>query len=356
MVGIGLVGYGYWGPNLGRNFSATPGCRVVAICDQNPTRLAFAGRQFPACSTTTRYEDLLAHRDIDAIAIATPAVTHFELARQALLSGKDVLVEKPMTTTSADAIELIELADRQGRVLAVDHTFLYTDAVRKIKELLDSGEIGDLLYMDSVRTNLGLFQKDHNVIWDLAPHELSIVLHFVAHDPISVQALGACHAGNGIENLAYVHLEFPNNLVAHFHLNWLAPVKIRQTIVAGSKKMIVYDDMQRSEKIKVYDKGIAIDSSSDGIDAIYKASINYRTGDVVAPHLKNSEALAVEVAHFVDCVRTRQRPQVDGLAGLRVVRLLEAAQQSLEQRGRRIELRPALRTSCDAVTGAKRAA
>ena len=261
-----------------------------------------------------------------------------------------------MTTKSADALELIELANRLGRILAVDHTFLYTDAVRKIKELLDSGEIGSLLYMDSVRTNLGLFQKDHNVIWDLAPHELSIVLHFVAEDPISVQALGACHAGNGIENLAYVHLEFPNNLVAHFHLNWLAPVKIRQTIVAGSKKMIVYDDMQRSEKIKVYDKGIAIDSLSEGIDALYKASINYRTGDVVAPHLKNSEALAVEVAHFVDCVRTRQRPLVDGLAGFRVVRLLEAAQQSLDQGGRRVELRPALRTSFDTVSGAKRAA
>jgi predicted dehydrogenase len=356
MVGIGLVGYGYWGPNLGRNFSAASESRFVAICDQNSSRLEGAGRQFPACLATTRYEDLLDHPDIDAIAIATPAATHFALARQALLSGKDVLVEKPMTTTSADALELIELADRLGRILAVDHTFLYTDAVRKIKELLDAGEIGDLLYMDSVRTNLGLFQHDHNVIWDLAPHELSIVLHFVAEDPTSVQALGACHAGNGIENLAYVHLEFPNNLVAHFHLNWLAPVKIRQTIVAGSRKMIVYDDMERSEKIKIYDKGIAIDSSSDGIDAVYKASINYRTGDVVAPHLKNSEALAVEVAHFVDCVRTRQQPLVDGVAGLRVVRLLEAAQESLQRGGQRIELRPAAWAPPDTGSRAKRAA
>ena len=355
MVGIGLVGYGYWGPNLGRNFAATAGCRCVAICDQSPSRLEGASRQFPGCLTTTRYADLLEHPGIDAIAIATPAATHFTLARQALLSGKDVLVEKPMTTTAADAEELIDLADRHSRVLAVDHTFLYTDAVRKIKELLDAGEIGDLLYMDSVRTNLGLFQRDHNVIWDLAPHELSIVLHLVSVDPISVQALGACHAGNGIENLAYVHLEFPNNLVAHFHLNWLAPVKIRQTIVAGSRKMIVYDDMQRSEKIKVYDKGIAVDSTSGGIDALYKASINYRTGDVVAPHLKNSEALAVEVAHFVECVRTRQRPVVDGVAGLRVVRLLEAAQQSLDQGGQRVALRPA-RPQADAGRAVKRAA
>jgi len=356
MVGLGLVGYGYWGPNLGRNFSANPDCRLTAVCDQNPSRLEAASRQFLGCVATSRYQDLLEDPSIDAIAIATPAATHFALARAALLAGKDVLVEKPMTTTAAHAEELIDLADRLGRVLAVDHTFLYTDAVRKIKDLLDAGEIGDLLYMDSVRTNLGLFQRDHNVIWDLAPHELSIVLHLVAEDPVSVQALGACHAGNGIENLAYVHLEFSNNLVAHFHLNWLAPVKIRQTIVAGSRKMIVYDDMQRSEKIKIYDKGIAVDSASEGIDAVYKASINYRTGDVVAPYLENPEALAVEVAHFVDCVRTRTRPLVDGAAGLRVVRLLEAAQQSLQQGGQRIALRPPLRARSNSDLGAKRAA
>jgi predicted dehydrogenase len=352
MVGIGLVGYGYWGPNLGRNFSATPGCRFVAICDQSSSRLEGAGRQFPACLTTTRYEDLLVHPGIDAIAIATPAATHFELARQALVSGKDVLVEKPMTTTAAASLELIELADRHGRILAVDHTFLYTDAVRKIKELLDAGEIGDLLYMDSVRTNLGLFQRDHNVIWDLAPHELSIVLNFVPEDPISVQALGACHAGNGIENLAYVHLEFPDNLVAHFHLNWLAPVKIRQTIVAGSRKMIVYDDMERSEKIKIYDKGIAVEKASVGMDELYKACINYRSGDMTAPHLNNREALAVETSHFVQCVRDRERPIVDGLAGLRVVRLLEAAEQSLRSGGQRVAL---LRSAFPQAPGGARA-
>ncbi len=338
MVGIGLVGFGYWGPNLGRNFSVTPDCRFVAICDQTPSRLEAAARQFPACLTTSRYEDLMLHPGIDAIAIATPASTHFELARRALASGKDVLVEKPMTTTAADAERLIELADRHGRILAVDHTFLYTDAVRKIKDLLDSGEIGNLLYMDSVRTNLGLFQRDHNVIWDLAPHELSIVMHLVAEDPISVQALGACHAGNGIENLAYVHLEFPNNFVAHFHLNWLAPVKIRQTIVAGSRKMIVYDDMERSEKIKIYDKGIAIEKSSAGVDALYKACIAYRSGDMTAPHLENSEALRVETAHFVQCVRERRRPIADGHAGLRVVRMLEAAEQSLRSGGQPVIL------------------
>jgi predicted dehydrogenase len=352
MVGIGLVGYGYWGPNLGRNFAATPGCRLVAICDQSRSRLEGAGRQFPSCSTTTRYQDLLDHPDIDAIAIATPAATHFALARQALSSGKDVLVEKPMTTTAADAEELIELADRHGRILAVDHTFVYTDAVRKIKELLDAGEIGKLLYFDSVRTNLGLFQPDHNVIWDLAPHELSIVLELVAADPTSVQALGACHADNGIENLAYVHLEFPNNLVAHFHLNWLAPVKIRQTIVAGSRKMIVYDDMLRGEKVKVYDRGIAIDDSLAGVDEIYKARINYRTGDMVAPYLNNREALAVETAHFVQCVSDRTRPIVDGAAGLRVVRLLEAAELSLRSGGQRVVLN---RTAFPQATGGVRA-
>ena len=340
MVGIGLVGFGYWGPNLARNFSATLGCRLVAVCDQSPARLQAVTRQFPHCRTTSAYQSLLDDPEIQAIAIATPAPTHFLLARQALLSGKDVLVEKPMTTTAAHAEELIELADRLERILAVDHTFLYTDAVRKIKELLDAGEIGDLLYLDSVRTNLGLFQRDYNVIWDLAPHELSIVMHLVPEGPISVQALGACHAGNGIENLAYVHLEFPGNLIAHFHLNWLAPVKIRQTIIAGSRKMIVYDDMDRSDKIKIYDKGIAVNASADGLDELYKASINYRSGDMVAPHLNNSEALAVETAHFVHCVQTRQRPLVDGIDGLRIVRLLEAADESLRNGGQRVSLRP----------------
>lgn len=339
MVGIGVVGYGYWGPNLARNFCKAPHCRLVAICDQSEARRETAGKSYPGCLTTRSFPDLLDNPDIQAIAIATPAATHYELARQAFLAGKDVLVEKPMTRTVAEAESLVHLARHTGRLLAVDHTFLFTDAVRKIKELLDSGDLGRLLYIDSVRTNLGLFHPDHNVILDLAPHEISIVLHLVNRDPVSVQANGVCHTRNGIENLAYVHLEFDDGFIAHFHLNWLAPVKIRQTLIAGSRQMIVYDDMERSEKVKVYNKGVAL-PPNEKVDAMYPAAINYRTGDMVAPHLENHEALAVETAHFVDCVRTRKPPLVPGEDGLRVVRILEACQRSLKNNGRRVDLEP----------------
>jgi len=314
----------------------------------SPKRLEAASRLYPFCQTTQHYESLLNNPEIDAVAIATPVSTHYDLASKAMLAGKDVLVEKPFTKTIVEAELLVELARNQGRILAVDHTFLYTPAVRKIKAMVDAGEIGRLLYIDSVRTNLGLFQRDHNVLYDLAPHELSIVLHLTQTEPVSIQAIGACHAGNDIENLVYVHLEFEDNLVAHFHLNWLAPLKIRQTIIAGSSKMIVYDDMDRSEKVKVYDKGIGVHASG-GLDELYKAYINYRSGDMVAPHLDNQEALAVEVAHFVDCVQTRRQPLAGGEDGLRVVRLLEAAQRSLRNKGQRVELKPQGRwTSFDA--------
>ncbi len=326
------------GPESRAQHLAQPRLPAHRHLRQQRPRLESAARLYPGCQVTANYEDLLGNPQIDAVAVATPASTHFALARAALLAGKDVLVEKPMTGTVAEAEMLIEIARSRQRLLAVDHTFVYTDAVRKIRELIDAGEIGDLLYIDSVRTNLGLFQRDHNVLFDLAPHEFSIVHHLVGRAPTAVQALGACHAGNGIENLAYVHLEFDDNLIAHFHLNWLAPVKIRQTIIAGSRKMIVYDDMERSEKVKVYDKGIAL-NPADGVNALYKAYINYRTGDMVAPHLPNQEALAVELADFVDCVRTRRAPLADGAAGLHVVRLLEAAQASLKNHGQRIELR-----------------
>jgi predicted dehydrogenase len=344
VTGIGLVGYGYWGPNLARNFRQVPDCTLVAICDQSEQRREVARRNCPGCEITASIQALLDNQDIHAVAIATPASTHCDLARQALLAGKDVLVEKPMTRTVAAAESLVELARQTGRILAVDHTFLFTPAVRKIKQLVDRGELGKLLYLDAVRTNLGVFHADHNVLFDLAPHEVSIVLHLVERDPISVQAHGACHTNNGVENLAYVHLEFDEGFVAHFHLNWLAPVKIRQTILAGSRQMVVYDDGQPSEKVKVYNKGIAL-RPADGVDAMYKAAINYRTGDMVAPHLEQREALAVEVEHFVDCVRERKRPLVSGEDGLRVVRILEAAQRSLRSMGQRIEFRPMPRSS-----------
>lgn len=336
MIGVGVIGYGYWGPNLARNFAAQPGCRLVAVCDASEARLAQARLSHPGCLVTRDYRQLLADDQIQAILIATPLATHFALARDALAAGKDVLVEKPLTQTAAEARQLIELAQRGGRILAVDHTFLYTGAVTKIKQLIDSGELGEILYLDSVRTNLGLFQSDSNVVYDLAPHELSIMFHLLDRDPISVQAVGACHAHDRLENLAYVHLDFDDQLVAHFHLNWLAPVKLRQTLIAGRQKMVVYDDMERSEKVKVYDKGI--DIKEHDADAAYKLYVDYRTGDMTAPKLSQREALHVEAEHFLDCVRQRTRPLADGHAGLRVVRVLEAAQQSIKNRGMRVEL------------------
>jgi predicted dehydrogenase len=339
VIGIGIVGYGYWGPNLARNFSLQPDCRVVAICDGRAERRALAAGTYPACQVTADYHTLLDDPRVAAVVIATPVSSHFALTRDALLADKDVLVEKPLTRTSTEAEELIRLAEQRRRVLAVDHTFLYTDAVRLIKQMVDAGELGEILYIDSVRTNLGLFQPDHNVIVDLAPHELSIALHLLGRQPTSLLALGACHAGNGYENLAYVHVEFGDNVIAHFHLNWLAPVKVRQTMVVGTKKMILYDDMQRSEKVKIYDKGIAV-RPADGMDAVYRAYIMYRTGDMVAPHLNNQEALAVEAAHFLACVRERKPPLSDGQSGLQVVRLLEAAQRSLQGRCLRVEFAP----------------
>jgi predicted dehydrogenase len=335
MVGIAIVGYGYWGPNLARNFAAQPNCRLVAICEPEPQRAAVAARTFPGCELTPHLGALLARDDIHAVVIATPLASHFSLARESLLAGKDVLVEKPMTRTAAEAAQLIELAQKNGRILAVDHTFLYSEAVQKIKELVDSAELGELLYIDSVRTNLGLFQQDHNVVFDLAPHELSIMFHLLDRDPVSVQATGACHSGNGIESLAYLHIEFENNLIAHFHFNWLAPLKIRRTLIAGTRKMIVYDDMERSEKIKVYDQGISLREADR--DSVYKVLVDYRTGDMVAPKLSHREPLDAEAAHFVECVRSRTPALADGAAGLRVVQLLEASQRSIKNRGKLIE-------------------
>lgn len=337
MVGIGIVGYGYWGPNLARNFSSAAGGQLIGICDQRAQRLEAAARSYPSCKVTSRFDELLANPAIHAVAICTPGSTHFTLAQRAILAGKDVLVEKPMTTTTEEARQLIDLARQHRRILGVDHTFLYAEAVQKIKSLIQSGEIGQVLYIDSVRTNLGLFQPDHNVIYDLAPHELSMLDYWLEQDPVSIQSLGACHAGNGIENLAYVHCEYERNLIAHFHFNWLSPVKIRRTIIAGTRKMIVYDDLERIEKIRIYDKGIAF-GLKEGLEAQVKASVNYRMGDMVVPHLENRESLAVEASHFIECVRERRAPLANGEAGLRVVRVLEAAQQSLRLGGQRVKL------------------
>ncbi len=335
MVSIAVVGYGYWGPNLVRNFAETPGARLAAVCDMNAARLEPIRLRYPAVEVTSEYDEVLRNPKIDAVAIATPVHTHFDLARRALLAGKHVLVEKPIASTSDEALELIELADRQKRTLMVDHTFVYTPAVRKIRELIDSGQVGQVYYYDSTRINLGLFQPDVNVIWDLAVHDLSILEYILPAKPRAVSATGTAHVEGRPANVAYLTLFFDSALIAHVHVNWLAPVKLRQTLIGGSKKMIVYDDLQPSEKIKVYDKGITVTNDPE---SSYKLRVGYRSGDMWAPQLDATEALRTEALHFVRCVESGQRPQSDGAAGFRVVQVCEAATRSLTERGRLIPL------------------
>jgi len=357
MIGIGIVGYGYWGPNLVRNFSQTDGARVICVCDQSEARRRQVEAHYPAIKTVAKIEDLLADTSIDAVAIATPVSSHFELSMMALRAGKHVLVEKPMTSTAEQAEKLIEEADKRGLTLMVDHTFIYTSAVRKIKELVDNGTLGDLYYYDSVRVNLGLLQHDVNVLWDLAVHDLSIMDFVLGRPPKMIAATGVASVAGHPESLAYLTCFFADNLIAHFHVNWLAPVKIRRTLVGGSEQMIEWDDMQLSEKLRIYDKGVTVtsmpassrkpgqppastrlklDQSSEGA---YQLKVGYRAGDMWAPHLPNVEALQVEARHFLDCIRTKERPTSDGRAGLRVVRVLEAASLSMAKHGQPIELK-----------------
>jgi len=336
MIKIGIVGFGYWGPNLARNFFAMPECELLAICEKNADLAQKAARMYGGVYVTDNYDELLNNDEIDAIVIATPVSTHYDLAKNALLAGKDVLIEKPLTHTAAEAAELIDIAEQNKRILAVDHTFLYTGAIRKIKEIIDSGGIGRIIYIDSSRLNLGLFQSDVNVIYDLAPHDLSIVCQLLGKEPKYVQAFGTSHEWSKHEYLAYLHLEYEDGTTAHFHFNWLAPVKVRRMLIGGADKMIVYDDMEPSEKVKIYDKGIVL--KENDLDSIYKVYIDYRTGDMVAPKLEHREALAVEAEHFVDCVKNRTAPLTDGYSGLRVVKIIEAAQRSICNKGERIKM------------------
>ena len=334
MIKIGIISYGYWGPNLVRNFSESGTAEVRAVSDLRSERLKPVAARYPAIQTTTNYRDLLDNPGIDAIAIATPVSTHFDLALQALKAGKHVLVEKPFTTTAAQARTLIEEADRRKLTLMVDHTFLFTPAVRKIKELVQSGDLGRLYYYDSVRVNLGLFQHDVNVLWDLAVHDLSIMDFILGARPQAVSATGMAHVAGQPEDMAFLTCYFADSVIAHFHVNWLAPVKIRRTLIGGDRKMIVYDDLEPSEKIKVYDKGITVNEP----EGIYKMMVGYRTGDMWAPQLATTEALLTEARHFAECVETGKRPLTDGQAGLNVVRILEAASASIRNRGQPVEL------------------
>jgi predicted dehydrogenase len=335
MMRIGVIGYGYWGPNLVRNFAEAVGSTVVSISDLNATRLAEAARRYPVIKTVQNAAELIADTSVDAVAIATPVSSHFDLAMQALKAGKHVLVEKPLASSSEQGQRMIEEAAKRRLVLMVDHTFVYTGAVRKIREMIETKALGDLYYYDSVRVNLGLFQHDVNVIWDLAVHDLAILDYLFGARPIAVSATGISHIPGQPENVAYISLFFADQQIAHVHVNWLAPVKVRRTLIGGSEKMIVYDDLEPSEKVKIYDRGVTI---SHQPEAVYDLLVSYRTGDMWAPRLDTTEGLRTEALHFTDCIRSGDRPQTDGLAGLRILRLLEAATSSLKSRGQLVEL------------------
>lgn len=337
MIGIGVVGYGYWGPNLVRNFAETPGARLTAVCDSRQDRLNLVQQRYPGVETFTDFAQMLRSPRLDAVVIATPVHLHYTLAEQALNAGKHVLVEKPLSFSSKDAGRLIELAAARRLVLMVDHTFVYTGAVKKIRELVASGEIGDFLYYDSVRVNLGLFQHDINVLWDLAVHDLSILDFILPERATAVSATGMAHVPGKPENMAYMTLYFATNILAHIHVNWLSPVKVRQTLIGGSKKMIVYDDLMPSEKIKIYDRGVTLTQNPKQED-VYKLLVSYRSGDMWAPKLDETEALKAECAEFVRCIEKGAVPDNDGCAGLRIVKILEAASTSLKKRGQPVEI------------------
>jgi predicted dehydrogenase len=330
-VNVGVIGYGYWGPNLVRNLMETEGVVVSACADLRADRRALIQRRYPTVTVTDNSEAILDDPKIDAVVIVTPVSTHHALAKRALEQGKHVLVTKPFTRTIAEGEELMQLADANGLVLLVDHTFIYTSAVRRMKELLDTGELGRLYYFDSVRVNLGIFAHDTDVLWDLAPHDLSILTHLIPQTPKYVSAVGVDHVGTGFADMVYLTIQFEDSFLAHIHVNWLSPVKVRQILIGGDRRMLVYDDTEPSEKVRVYDSGIKITTQ----EGIYATLVDYRTGDMWAPKIELREALSVECEHFVDCVRFKRMPITGAAAGLTVVRLLEAASRSLAANGRR---------------------
>ena len=332
-VRVGVIGYGYWGPNIVRNFQALDKAQLVAVCDKSPAALKRAARVCPGVDLTTDFSHVLRSPDIDAVAIVTPVWTHYELAKAALENGKHVFVEKPFTSSTWQAEELIELAARKGLQIMVDHTFLFSGAVRKIREIVDSGTLGPLYYFDSTRVNLGLFQHDVSVVWDLAPHDLSIMDYIIAERPEGVVATGSNHL-NGHADMAFITIYFPRNIIAHVNVNWLSPVKMRTTLIGGKDKMLVWNDLEADEKIKIYDKGVQITNG----EGVYDLLVSYRSGDVWAPRCDQTEALKVELGYFVECISNGVAPINDGNAGLRIVRLLDAAERSLKERGRVVEL------------------
>jgi predicted dehydrogenase len=333
MVKFGVIGYGYWGPNVVRNLDRLESAEVVAVCDKSPASRKKVAKAYPDVLVTEDSAELMSSPDIDAIAVVTPVWTHYELAKAALLNGKHIFVEKPFTSNAAQAQELIELAARRNLKIMVDHTFLFTGAVTKIKQLLDDGSLGKLYYYDSTRVNLGLFQHDVNVVWDLAPHDLSIIDHLIEQTPEAISATGQTHL-NGHEDVAYITVYFPDKVIAHINVNWLSPVKVRTTLIGGEKKMLVWNDLEVDEKIKIYDKGVKVTSR----EGLYDLLVHYRTGDMWAPQIEQVEALTRELSYFVDCIANDKTPVNDGKAGLRVVRMLEAANESISKRGAVVRL------------------
>src|SRR5215813_4609905 len=333
MIKVGVIGYGYWGPNVARNFNQPGVSQVVAIADMSPKSQQRAQEAFPQARVMGDAKEILESSEIDVVAVVTPVWTHFEIAKAALNHGKHVFVEKPFTASVAQAEELIELAAKKNLKIMVDHTFLFTGAVRKIRQLVDEGTLGNLFYYDSMRVNLGLFQHDINVVWDLAPHDLSIMDYVIQKEPEAMVATGEKHLNNLVD-IAFLTIYFPGNVVAHINVNWLSPVKVRTTLIGGEKKMVVWNDLEADEKIKIYDKGVSVKNG----EGMYNLLVSYRSGDMWAPKVEQTEALKAEVNHFMDCIAANRAPMNDGVAGLRVVRLLEAAEKSLQARGKLVEI------------------
>ena len=332
MINIGIIGYGYWGPNLVRNFNGNKNFNVAKVADCRDERLFALQRIYPNIVTTTNTEDVINDKFIDAVAIATPVFTHYKLAKAALENGKHVILEKPMTSTSQEAEELIELALKKGLSLMVDHTFLYTGAVQKIKQIIDSDAIGNIRYLDSTRINLGLFQPDINVLWDLAPHDISILTHLIKEKPYSLNATGVSHTGNNLENIAYLTVNFESGFIAHFNCSWTSPVKIRLILIGGDKKMIVFNDLEPTEKIKIYDTGYNIKNDEDK----EKLLIDYRSGDIFIPKTPSTEALALMAEDFAQSILNKKNPVSDFNSGLSVVKILEASNLSIKNTGKEV--------------------
>lgn len=334
MLNFGVIGYGYWGPNIVRNCMALNGATVKMVCDLDPKALRKSESIFPHVLTTCDYKEILQSKDIDVVAIVTPVDTHFELAKKALENGKHVFVEKPFTATVKEAETLIKLAEKKKLKIMVDHVFIFTGAVRKIKELIDQGGLGDLYYYDSLRSSLGLFRSDVNVIWDLAPHDFSILDYILKEKPAAISAQGADHMSRGQANIAYVTVYFNSKFMAHISVNWLSPVKIRTILIGGEKKMLLWDDLQTDEKIKVYDKGVSVKDK----EGKYRLMVDYRSGDMYSPRVDMTEALKVELQYLTDCIMKNKTPINDGHAALRVVQMLSAANKSLKENGRMVKL------------------